>query len=166
MLDCSFDKDEVVVVLSVKGIPLGTKESPQLGKIKDYSRPLDMWLIEEMESKETYWVRRKEITKIKNQDQFKRIWVIASLKHAQNGILEFYGTYTEDSVEKRSTSGYNMDLETCEKFRECELKNHKHIPFYGEKTLYEILNTYEKTLKIKIEDLPKIAVKKTNFKIN
>lgn len=94
-----------------------------------------------------------------------REWVIASLKHAKNGVIQFYGTYTEDNAEKRCTSVYNEDFETCERFTLQELQHYEHLPFFGDGPVGLLFSSYEATIKIRIRDLPNLATKKTVFKI-
>lgn len=44
-----------------------------------------------------------------------REWVLASNKHRNNTLLQFWGEHTEDE-EKRSYGGYYTDFDRCEKY--------------------------------------------------
>ena len=49
----------------------------------------------------------------------KREWVLASTKHVNNGVLQFWGRLTKDE-EERSLGGYFTDINICERFTEEE----------------------------------------------
>jgi hypothetical protein len=86
-----------------------------------------------------------------------REWVIASTKHVHDGLLQFWGGLTDDG-EKRSFSGYPIDLNSCERYTRQELiDSHERFPFYRKNMkIFKHQHFF-----IKISDLENIGRKQT-----
>ena len=69
-----------------------------------------------------------------------RKYVIASWKHSTNGVLQFWGNLTDNS-EKRSFSGYNENIDDCEKYDLEEVIGYNRYKFI--ETVKELDNTHE-----------------------
>lgn len=88
-----------------------------------------------------------------------RIWVLASNKHRDNNLLQFWGKHTLDEDE-RSYGGYFTNFDKCEKYttEEKEKGFGREFPTLDSKSSYfEIANTEH--FWIKISELEKL----TNF---
>lgn len=81
-----------------------------------------------------------------------REYVLLSVKWSKDGYLVFWGTQTKDD-EKRSYSGYTMDLETCEKYTYEEAVNEHHPEWKGQKFWELQKECWDGTWAVKIKDL-------------
>lgn len=95
-----------------------------------------------------------------------RIWVLASNKHRQDDLLQFWGSYTPDE-EERSYGGYYTDFDKCEKYttEEKETGFGSHYPTLDSNSgAYKLCSTEH--FWIKISELEKLSTlkKKTVYK--
>lgn len=82
-----------------------------------------------------------------------REYVLASTKHMNRGILQFWGHLTRDD-EERSLGGYYADINSCERFTEEETKLYRKGEFPTLTAGSEDLETTEHYW-IKISELDK-----------
>lgn len=89
-----------------------------------------------------------------------REYVLVSVKWSRGDHLVFWGTQTEDD-QPRSYSGYNMDLETCEKYTKEEVKEEYHPIWNGQKFWELKKECWDGSWAVKVEDLHHFGQKKT-----
>ncbi len=91
-----------------------------------------------------------------------REYVLLSVKWSKDGYLVFWGTQTKDE-EKRSYSGYTMDLDTCEKYTydEAVKESVDRLEWKGQKFWELKKECWDGTWAVKLSDLHNFGQKKT-----
>lgn len=88
-------------------------------------------------------------------------YVLLSVKWTKNGHCLFWGRLPDDN-EKRSYSGYTMDLNECERYTREEAFFSKDIYEYNGERFGELVQKdSDGTLAITLNDLSKLGQKKT-----